>query len=223
MLWQKAIGAKIAAAGLSFVGSVTKNAADEGDWDTPAEALDVLSVASTGDLVVIAFSFDSDSDSSWSWNGMTFTELFDDTGAVSPGAFVGYRFVEAGDANPYVTGVSTGRWDGLSIVASVFSSVGAFVGTADDADNTGNPNPPALTASGDLWVITGHLDDDAVTDWAAPANYTLAGSEIGEGSGGDSSTVIAYRIETLSSDNPAGFTSSGDDRWAATTSAFTEA
>jgi hypothetical protein len=204
---------------IQYVGSVTKTGFSSTSWDTSGEALDVLSVATTGDLVVIAFSFSNSSDNSWSWAGMSFTAALNQTGSEGPGAYVGYRFIQAGDANPYVTGVS--GWEGLSVVASVFRNVNSFVSTSATASSSGLPNPPSLTASGKLWVITGHLKDVDITNWAAPSDYILTTYATRGGSSSEkSSTVIAYRIENLSSDDPAAFTGSGSDNWRATTSAF---
>lgn len=204
---------------IQYVGSVGKAAASEAQWDDPGEALAVLSVAQPGDLVVIAFTFNRLPDASWSWAGMAFTPLQDDTASEDPGAYVGYRIVQPGDANPYVTGVTLGYWAGLSIVASVFRNAGVVQGTAVANGALGNPNPPALTASAGLWVVTGHLDDDAVS-MTAPTNYTLARSISASGGSALSTTAIAYRIAALSADDPGAFGGSGSDEWQATTIAF---
>lgn len=209
---------------VDYKGSVTKEVDSASDWDSSGEALDVLSVASVGDLVVIAFSFDF-STSSFSWGGMTFTNILNGTLSASPGYYVGYRVIQSGDANPYVTGAS-GRWQGLSVVASVFGEISVSEAEVNDAvgiSGSGMPNPPSLNADAGLWVSVGHIDDTAVTDWAAPTNYELAAyaASTASGSSGVSSTAIAYRIESLSSDDPSAFGGSGDDSWHAETIAFT--
>lgn len=220
MIWHKVLGAGGNVA-IEYVGSVTKSANDSSSWDSSGEALDVLSIAQAGDLVVIAFSFDASSDSTWDWEGMTFSAVYDATGSINPGAYVGYRFVEAEDTNPYVSGLSGfGEWADLSIVASVFRNVSSFVGSANGSSSSGMPNPPGLGAFGGLWIATGHIDDDVFTNWAAPANYTLAAYETNGFSARGSSTAVAYRIESLTSDNPAAFGGSGSDEWRATTVAF---
>jgi hypothetical protein len=207
---------------IEYIGAVKKEAAQESSWDSSGEALNVLSVATTGDLVVIAFSFDAAGDSAWSWAGMPFTAVYNNTSGASPGAYVGYRFVQAGDSNPYISGIAApSTWEGLTVVASVFRNVRSFVNSGLASGTTGMPNPPALTASGKLWVATGHLDDDVVTNWGAPANYTLSLSAAYTDGTNASSTAIAYRIATLSSDDPGAFTGSGSDDWRATTLAFT--
>lgn len=206
---------------LSYKGSVTKEELSANGWDSPAEALDVLSIASVGDLVVIAFSFVANT-SSFSWNGMSFIDIYDGTASKDPGYYIGYRFVQSGDTNPYISG-ATSRFDGLSVVASVFGSVSAFENKANASGINSPPNSPLLRASnGELWVLTAHAKEPEDTDWSAPTNYTLAASaSIASVFGSDSSTAIAYRIESLSSDDPSAFGGTGDpDSWYATTIAF---
>ena len=206
---------------VEYKGSVTKEVDSASDWDSSGEALDVLSVASVGDLVVIAFSFDFNT-SSFTWNGMSFTDIRDGTAQISPGYYIGYRFVQSGDTNPYIS-VATDRFAGLSVVASVFRGVSTYESANDNNGSTGMPDPPALNPDdAELFVVTGHIDDDEVTDWVAPTNYELAAyaASTASGSSGVSSTAIAYRIESLSSDNPSAFGGSGNDNWHAETIAF---
>jgi len=221
MLCQKLLGAN-AGNTVQYIGSVTKTASDERGWDSSEEALNVLSIAQTGDLVVIAFSFASDADSSWSWQGMSFTAISNQTGSENPGAYVGYRFIQSGDANPYVINVSGDAWRALSIVASVFRNVSGYVAAASDSLDTGSgdPNPPSLTATGILGVITGHIEDEFVDDWGAPSGYTLASYAAVSPVFSASSTVVAYKTGSFTSQDPAAFTGSGSDSWRATTIAF---
>jgi hypothetical protein len=218
-------GAKGAAslAPVQYIGSVTKAVNDANGWDTAGEALDVLSIAQTGDLVVIAFSFDEAADNTWSWNGMVFNAVRNATGATFPGSYIGYAFVQPGDANPYVTGVTSGSWDGLSIVASVFRNVSSLVGARGSGGAPGMPDPLPLNISptvGRLWVIAASLDDDPITDWGAPTNYTLAAyKEINTGTFA-TSTAIAYRIANLTNDDPGAFSGSGNDDWAVALMAY---
>jgi len=208
------------AGGIKYIGSVIKTGANATSWDTSGEALDILSIARTGDLVVIAFSFDNGSDNTFTWNGMIFNEIRNATGVNFPGGYAGYKIVSATDTNPYVTGVTSASWLGLSVVASVFRGTSQFVSGANANSSSGMPDPPSLTANGDLWIAIGFLDDDAVTNWTAPANYTLATYATYGGPTDISSTAIAYRIETLTSDDPAAFGGSGSDSWLASTAAF---
>jgi hypothetical protein len=214
-----------AGSGFEYVGSVTMEVDDHDDWNSSGEALDVLSIAETGDLVVIALSFAVAQEPSWSWQGMAFTDVLDLTNDNNPGAYVGYRIVDAGDANPYLSGLSGLDWRALTVVASVFRGPSALVdsdGTA--AGSSGMPNPASLTASAGLWVATGHLKDGDLpseSGWSAPADYTLADTAAHAlGSGNWSSTAVAYRIAALSSDDPAAFGGSSSTDWAATTLAF---
>jgi hypothetical protein len=217
MLVSRKLLMKQSANNITYIGSVTKSVKNAGDWDTALDALDVLSIASPGDLAVIAFTFDTNEDSIWTWSGMPFTEIEHHGGGVA-GTYVGYRFVDAADSNPYVTDVA--GWDGLTVVCSVFRNVGAYAGGTTAAGGSGFPDPPLHTASaGDLWIATGHIDDDGVTDFSAPTNYTLAGSAAYSRATG-SSTAIAYRIESLSSDDPSAFGGTGDDAWRAYTITF---
>jgi hypothetical protein len=207
-------------ANIEYIGSVTKSAKSSSDWDSSGDALDVLSIAQTGDLVVIAFTFEGERESGWDWQGMVFTDVLDETGTSSFGrSYAGYHFVELGDTNPYVS--KSGVWDGLSIVASVFRNVSSFVaGVVGEIDQSGLPDPFQLTANGNCWVVTGHSPTISVTDWGAPSNYTLADFETYDSVSDKSSTVIAYRIEPLTFDDPSPFTGTGSSNWRATTMAF---
>lgn len=206
---------------IKYVGSVTKLESNAQGWDSPGESLDVLSIAIPGDLVVLTFSFDFNADAAWSWNGMSFTTLQDETGAAFPGGFNGYHFVTNADSNPYVTGVTTGGWSFLSIVASVFRNVSGFSSFDSNFQlSTSSPKPPNLTANGQLWLSTLRLDDRPVTP-VPPSGYTLAGS-IGSGSGDSGSTTgISYKIEDLSSDDPSAWTIGVTESADSTTMAFT--
>ena len=202
---------------VEYIGYATNSWANGGSW-TSSNPLDVLSVAEVGDLVVVAIMFDAAEDNTWSWGGMNINEIYDGTNDRQPGAYVGYKIVEATDQNPYISGVSTG-WDPVVAIASVFRGISSFVNYGLSSGISAMPNPPALTANGDLWVITGHLDDDLVS-MTAPANYTLSASETVGSSNDGGSLAIAYRIETLTSDDPAVFGGGGTDDWKATTITF---
>jgi hypothetical protein len=214
MLARGLLGATVSLPPVQYIGSVTKAVNDANGWDTAGEALDVLSIAQTGDLVVIAFSFDAAADNTWSWNGMVFNDVRNATGITNPGSYIGYAFVQSGDANPYVTGVTSGSWDGLSIVASVFRNVSTFIDSRGSAGGPGMPDALTLNVSpaiGRLWIVAASLDNDPITDWGAPTNYTLAAyQEIDTGTF-KTSTAIAYRIANLTSDDPSAFTGSGNN------------
>lgn len=217
MLWNKLLGAN-AAGEIQYIGSVTKSADGRAGWDSAEEALDVLSIANVGDLVVIAFSSD-DGSGAFTWNGMNFTTAFSEVTGAQLFGYVGFRFIEGSDSNPFIS--STANFYGLSIVASVFRNVSAYGGVATTSGSSGMPNPALNRTSGNLHVITGHLDDDQVTNWGAPSGYSLAASAVaGTGVDRSGSTAIAYRIEDLDSQDPGAFTGSGSDDWLARTLAF---
>lgn len=201
-----------------FVGAVTKTAANGLSWDTPAEALDVMSLAEVGDLVVISFAFDNLSDNTFTWNGMTFTSTQNNTGSSNRRGYVGYRFVQAGDTNPYVTNVGS-NWSGLSITASIFRNVGPFVTSATFSGATGNTTLPSLAridATGSVRIYCGVVDGATVSDWGAPPNYTLATSVSYSVSTTKSTTATCFRIQNLATDSPTPFTGTMDvasDGW----------
>ena len=206
----------------AYVGAIVKEGYTANNW-----SLNVMSIASPGDLVVIAFTLDTYPDSSWSWSGMDITAVENRTGSSNPGSYVGYKFVEAGDSNPEPVGVGNGNWRPLNVVAAVFEGVTGYVSAASAGNSwSGTPNPPSLTANGDLWVCTGHLEDDIRELDVAPSGYTLAGSAFYNNPAGPAiaTTGIAYKISTLTSDDPGNWGSSQgtlNDSWRATTMAFT--
>lgn len=218
LLAQKLLAMPQSSAPIEYVGSVTGSYNRSQNWDESGEALDVLSVASEGDLVVIALTFDG-SPAAVSWEGMAFTAIEDKTADL--GYYLGYRSVQAGDANPYLN-IGSGKWTGTSVVAAVFSNVGSYGSKASTTGGSGLPNPPNLTASGDLWIASGHLTGDTVTDFSAPSGYTLADQETGSYLVKKSSTVLAYKIDSLSSDDPGAFTGTGSGPWAGITGAFSK-
>jgi len=209
-----------AAGQVQFVGSASFGKAYPLDWDSAAEALDVLSVAHVGDLVVIAITIDANGGTNWSWEGMPFTDISDRTSFTTVPTYTGYRIVQSSDTNPYLnvqpnTGISRIDWRGISVVAAVFRNVTTLVSNTIAAYPSGQPDPPAITATGTLAVITGHLDDDIVT-MGAPANYILAGTATGTDGVSNSSTAIAYQIANITSINPATFTGGDDANFANT-------
>jgi hypothetical protein len=197
-------------------GFVTKAVADGGDWDS-GNTLDVLSIADEGDLVVIAFSVDN-STTSWSWEGMAFTAIEDLTDESTPGTYVGYRVVQAGDSNPYLSGDASDL-EALTAIAAIFRPVYTTFENSANSDGFGSSlDPPSVTATADLWIITGHLDDDFNSTFTAPSGYVLVGTA-GDPSVG-SGTCMCYKVASLTSENPGAITSSTSDGWYAVTAAF---
>jgi len=206
--------------GLEYIGSVTKAADDVGDFNTPAEAIDVLSVASVNDLVVIAFSFDDSGRPSFTWSGMDFTEIYYSGTGENTGYYVGYHKVQSGDANPYIGDIGSFNFYGLSIVAAVFSGRSTLKGSASATGTGANADPPNLTQSGSLWVATAHADGVDTSASAPPSGFTMAGTVGANHVGDRSMTAIAYKIENQSSDNPDTFTHDIAANWFASTLAF---
>jgi hypothetical protein len=225
MLWHKAQGAGGAGGAggieISYIGSVVKEAANGSGWDSPAEAINVLSIAEDGDLVVLAFTFDRGTDADWSFEGMAFTTVVDGTLDSTVGHYIGYHFVQPGDSNPYLKDIGS-NFVRTAVVASVFRDVGSYLDVATSTGGTGIPNPPLLVADGDLWVAVGHLDDDNTT-MLPPSGYSFGGAASVGSFGTASSTATAYKIASLSSDNPGPFSSNASDAWRAATLAFSAA
>jgi hypothetical protein len=197
-------------------GFVTKAVTTGSSWNS-GSVLDVLSIADEGDLVVIAFSVDT-STTSWSWQGMSFTAIHNLTSQASPGTYVGYRIVQAGDTNPYLGG-SSSNLGHLTAIAAVFEPTYTTFENSNYSTNSGTSlDPPSVTATADLWIITGHLDDDFNSTFTAPSGYELIGTAGDPGVG--SGTCICYKEESLTSDNPGAIISSTSDAWYATTVAF---
>jgi len=228
MLWSKAIGAGGTFGGgagpIEHIGSIgfTPNPTDGRGWDAPGEGPDVLSLASVGDLVVIAFSFDlfALAPVNWSWGGMAISEIANLTNLDNPGTFVGYRIVQPGDTNPYLVGVG-GSFFGLSVVVSVFRNAASFVSSSVSSGSSGMPNPASVASAGSLWLATAHFDATTLftLNVIAPTNYTLAIVQ-GAGGGNGSGSAISYRIEGLSSEDPAAYTGNVNKPWRSITAAF---
>lgn len=200
--------------GIKHMGSVTDSHDFGNQWNA-ANRLDVLSVASLRDLVVISFTFDSSPDSTWDFEDMGFTTLLDTTGTESPGHFTGYRFIDGTESNPYISGLAANSWAELSVVASVFRRASAF----EDSDanyqfSTSLPNPPLVVASGKLWITSVNFEDNSSA--LRPSGYTLSGSS----TAASTTTAIAYKIEDLSFDNPSSWVMSDTASANTTTIAF---
>jgi len=208
--------------GITFKGGVSVAAQEAGGFDSSGEALDIMSIASTGDLAIVAMTSDANTSSGGTWNGFTPTDVVSDMGDSTVATYLGYRFIQAGDANPYVSGLSTSARIGLTVAGAVFGGVGSYVSSATGGSgSSGMPDPPYLGATGDLYIAVGHLDDDNVTA-SAMADYTLAVTVGATLSYGATTTAIAYRIVSDTSQSPAAFGGSGSDDWRAYTMCFAE-
>jgi hypothetical protein len=206
-----------------YIGSVTKDAGKWTGFDSSAEALDVLGITgvTVGDLVIMAFSFDNnptDITSSYiSWQGgMDFNAniVYNGTGGTSPGYFVGYHIIQSGDTNPWLNvGGFTAGYQGWSMVASVFRGVTTLDQKAQNGTISGMPTGSTLSSGSVLYVVTGHLDDDLVTNTGAPSGMTLAANQTSEFIGSTTSrstTMLAYSFDETTTTIGA-FTGSGSD------------
>lgn len=161
-------------------------------------ALDVLQYASVGDLVVISVSGRAGSSAGWSWGGMSFTPIIDGMTSNDPSYYVGYKFVEEGDANPYLI---SHNGTVLSVTATVFRGLSSFVGNTTYAQ--GNPPPiPELTASAGLWVVaSGRWAETTLPP--TPSGYSIGASYIYNGQySNDATSLQSYKIESLSGETP---------------------
>lgn len=181
------------------------------NWSASGDAVDVLSVATTGDLVVMAFAFGGSPDGTWSWQGMTFTDVFNTTSGESgfnKYGYVGYRVIEAGDANPYISGLSIGAWADLSIVAAVFRGLSYSDGGSAMGEDA-MPNPPLLTAAGNMTIAAGMTVRETGGVWSAPSGYTLGAYQTNSAGTTQTGAGIAYRKGLVSSENPGAFSGTG--------------
>jgi hypothetical protein len=211
----------VVATGPRLIGAVTASYLNIQAFDSPAEALDVLSIAEVGDLVVFACTADSGAYmGNISVVGMPMTVIFDDSPSSAPSSFSGFRVVEAGDTNPYLSGVAQ-YMNATSVVAAVFREVVGTIGASSSQSSTaGMPAPPSLTSTDLLRVIIGHLDDDPIA-MTAPAGWTLAGTASSDpGTSNYSATAIAYLFDGTGTLSPSSFGGPGNDAWRASHTAF---
>ena len=194
--------------GITFVGSITKEVFAGTNFNTPAESIDVLSVASVGDLVVLSLTAATNTNNATTFGGMPMATIRDDHLSSVPASFLGYRIVQAGDSNPYLSS-NTGfyRFLRLGIIAAVFRGASGVVGASEVANNSsGMPDPPSATSNDSLRVIVGHLKASNVT-MTAPAGFNLSGAA------GTTSSAIAYQIDNFGTVNPAAFGGGGSADW----------
>ena len=180
----------------------------------------------TGDLMIISFSFGSGADATWSWGGdVTITDIYDQTGSGTPGAYAGYGTLTSGDATVSVSGVTFSGWSATSGVISVWRNA-AYGGVTSDTGASGMPDPPSHSGfvAGDVSLAIGMLDDDDVTA-TAQSGYTLIDA-LGHTVAGPtrSSHMQSYKeIIAAGADDPAAFGGVGTDAWKALTVELNEA
>jgi len=197
--------------GITFKGGVTRAENTIHTVNSSGEAVDVLSVASVGDLVVVAVSVGKVifSYTEIEWGGMPFTQLetFTNPASYRESYYLGYRVVEAGDSNPYLT-TYAGYSASVTIVCGVFGGDWSSVSAASSAQNNGL-TPPSLSFSGNLWINSLHLGDSSDAATTPPSGYTEVGEIEDTTSGGYTTyyttTSLAYKIATSSSETPGAF------------------
>ena len=210
-----------------YIGSVTKSAAYDFYWDQN-EPANVLSVAQTGDLVVMAITAARNfSGEPFQFGGMPFQNSFDYLywdDLIH--AQIGYRVVQSGDSNPYITFPSD-LARGISAVFSVFRGpIGITDGvnpTHSSSSQGSNPNPPSWQSNGtqsSMHIVTAHGSADADTFSATPSGYTLAAQKTQSQQNDLTSTALAYKIEFDNFEDPSAWTWNGSGRHVAFTAGF---
>lgn len=132
-----------------------------------------------GDTCIAYFSFDNSNDGSWNWAGLPFTAIFNESNDTNPGAYVGIATWTGASANPYITGLSSNRWQGLSMGVSVFRNLGAYLGIASQNMDDFPYESPGLSTTGlgaQTWFTTAHMDNYARTDLIPGSLFYLGGT-----------------------------------------------
>ncbi len=101
-------------------------------------------------------------------------------------------------------------------VFNVDSTADVISGTATGGANA-NPDPPSLSADGDLWMAVCEHETRAVT--AFPTSYDHRQAALTSGA----SVYLAFRQLAATSENPGTFTGNGSSFWAAATLAIGKA
>lgn len=202
-----------------FVGAQTFTS-DQGDLDFTFNVPE----AQVGDLVYISFCFDAGFDDSWSWDTPSLSwadpPQLDLTGGFFSSEIVGYENYAVWDGTTTTiktTGVGGTSWRGLSGVICVFRGITTSGGGSFSLGSSGMPNGPAANPGYALYVVSGWLDDDAIT-MTAPSGWTLAAANNHTFSGNTTSIAVAFNYDGLN--NPDAFGGGGNDQWIASTAAF---
>ena len=209
-----------------YIGSVTKSARYDFYWDSN-EPADVLSVAQTGDLVVMALTASRNTTGEiFEFGGMSFqtaSAYFEWNDFIH--AQIGYRVVQSGDSNPYIT-FPDDRARGISAVFSVFRGPTGITDSVNPTNDNGYghyPDPPSWQSNGtqsSMHIVTAHGAEDADTFSVMPSGYTLAAQQTQDYLSDDTSTALAYKIEPDNVENPSTFTWSGYGEHVAFTAGF---
>lgn len=197
-----------------FKFAITKSDLD--DHDDISFAIGNMSPAiADGDLIVVAVS----SDDTLTYAPTGPSQMINAPNMYSanvsyPGHYVEYGFYNSSMGN-YLSFNGTPTGYAITAVCAVFSGVSQLTNYSTYRYKTsGMPDPNQIASSSPtkLIVITGHLDDDAVT-MTAPTGYTMAGTKsYNPYSGWGSTTGIAYKItNTSQAENAGAFGGGGSD------------
>lgn len=199
------------------VGTVTQFSSYATTGFVSGSSLDISSIdIQAGDIGIIAFTSSWNQNAHWDWGGdIVFEQLVNNTynDLYQGSNYVGYATLDGTETEIFMTNVASFGFPDLSIVFSVFRNVGYVNDICMNYGNSASLTPPDLpVTSGSMVVVTGHLDDDAVT-MTAPTNYTLAGATSGAGSPG-SGCAIAYRSDhSTGTEDPSAFGGAYSDEW----------
>lgn len=198
-----------------FVGAQTDT--DTNDFDDLSFSPGFMSPSvAAGDLIVIACSSQYTMTNTPTVSG--FSNGYTNLGQISgnPGNWLVYGFRSASDGN-YISFNGSPSGYAISAVMAVFRGVTSLKNSNYRFKSSGMPDAATLSGvSGTkLFVLTGHLDDDAVT-MTAPSGYTMAGATYFSSGSYRSSTGIAYKISTnTGNENVGAFGGGGNDQNAA--------
>lgn len=124
------------------------------------------------------------------------------------------RTFVAGDTAPTITGIST-----ASVATTiVYRNLGTITNTNTNTSGSGSPNPPPLTVTaGSIVLAIGGLDDDNVAaSVVAPSGYSLIAA-VQSSTPGFTLMTAVKPITSSGSEDPAAFSSDGNDSWVGAT------
>ena len=190
---------------ISFVNSSTTGVLASGTTDVSLPAS-----MSEDDVVLVAITSDT---AHPTVNSSGWTQVYEES---EFGTFSSLYYKAMGSSPDSNINVTTGTNAPLSVVCQAFRGVSPQnpVKQHDTAaEITDNPNPPSLSSVTDnSWIIAiGHLDDEDVAGSVVHnGGYTnLAAADVDEGNA--STTMMASKAATGSTENPDAFSSSGSD------------
>lgn len=128
----------------------------------------------------------------------------------NPSYILAYKFM----GSSIDTEVVGSTISGGSALISVFRNVGSVGESAENSGASGDPNPPSITTSvsKSMVVAFGFVDDDVITSFTVPENFTTIGSA--SNTSGYPSVLGAYYLQdSAGTIDPTVMTNTGDDTW----------